>query len=123
MTGPARAPGRGSGSWCQTGSPRGAAREREVGVEIDRAAVAAVSVGDRADHHRGIEDMVVEREVVARDVRDSRPMLAVPGRHAESLCLFDQRLLVELAGPVALDGVLELAMRPDPGKAERGDDH
>ncbi len=44
-----------------------AAGEGEVGVEIDVAAGPAVARGDSADHHRRVEDVVVERDVVARE--------------------------------------------------------
>ena len=46
------------------------ARHREVGVEVDRAAVVAVALRDRADERDRVEHLVVEREVVGGDQVD-----------------------------------------------------
>ena len=70
-----------------------ATRHREVRVEIDLAALAAVPVGDGADHDRGVEHVVVEREVVRRNVVDSEVALSAPALRAQL-----GRVSLQLAG-------------------------
>ncbi len=75
---PGPTPGPGSGSWCRTtwsspAAPRPACRgpsrsSRRAGRRLDRGAVAG---GDRADHHAGVQDVVVVREVAGRHLVDA----------------------------------------------------
>ena len=55
-----------------------AARHREIGGERDLAAVPAVDFRNGADHHAGVEHLVVEREIVGRDDGDAELVLARP---------------------------------------------
>jgi hypothetical protein len=55
-----------------------AACHREVRAKIDFAALGAVPVGYRADHRGGVEHVVIEREVVRRNVIEAELALAAP---------------------------------------------
>ena len=54
----------------------------EVGVEADFTLRGFIAFGYRADHDARVEDLVVEREVVRRDVRDASLALEGPVRPA-----------------------------------------
>lgn len=80
----------------------------------------AVARGDRAHEDRGVEHVVVEREVVGGEEIDpglDQPVEVggpdLPG-HAE------QAVGVETSGPEPLDGPLQLAAGPDPGQTVDG---
>src|SRR5690606_2044817 len=75
-------------------------------------------------HHRcRVEHVIIEREVVARDVVDAGPVLSGPGRCAQTRGIRPKRVGVDPAVPIGLQGLLQLATRTDTGKAERaGDD-
>ena len=44
-----------------------AARHIEIGLQRNVPALPAIDLRDRANHDAGVEDLVVEREIVRRD--------------------------------------------------------
>ena len=98
-----------------------AARHGEIGVERHRAAGPAIDLRDRPDHEAGVEHMVIEREIVRRDVGDAERMLTRPVGGAKRGGAGEQVIGAALAGPVAFEGRLELAARTDPRRTERAD--
>ena len=132
---PGRSPGPGSGSWCRTTwsapaaarcpSPRASAKERGRSDGRRRStARSAKRDGQRAQRGGGVEDLVVEREVgrdggvggVQAELRSRRATVGVLQRGPRRV----QAVLVEGAGPVGLQGLLEFAVRADAGVAEDG---
>ena len=98
----------------------GTAGHRKIGRERDRAAVPAIDFRYRADHHRCVEHLVVEREIVRRDHADAEFLLARPVGGAKTGAGFDQRLLVGCAGPETFQCEFQLAARADPWRTEGG---
>ena len=100
----------------------GAARHREVGVEVDLAigraavpvrAVPAVARRHGADRRDGVEHLVVVREGVRGDQVDPGVTHPPPGLEAERARGLLQLRSVDLAVPIPLDGALQLAPRAD----------
>ncbi|CUS45296.1 hypothetical protein MGWOODY_Smn2480 [hydrothermal vent metagenome] len=85
---------------CAT-SPLRATRHREISVEADLAAFPAIARRHRAEHRRGVEHMIVEREVAAWDDVSAKRLLPRPGSGAQPLRGERQRVGVRLAGPEA----------------------
>jgi hypothetical protein len=79
----------------------------EVAIEIEGAVRRAEAVGNRPDHHRGVEDVVVEGEVIGRYEVDTGGGQLLPvvlpdlGRGA--LQFFSR----DGSGPVRLEGPFE----------------
>ena len=97
-----------------------AAGHRKIGRERDRATVPAIDFRDRADHHGGVEHLVVERKIVRRDHADAELFLARPVGGAKAGTGFDQGFLVRSAGPETFQSEFQLAARADPWRAEGG---
>ena len=95
-----------------------AAGHRKIGRKRNRAAVPAIDFRDRADHHRRVEHLVVEREIVRRDHADAEFFLTRPVGGAKTGAGFDQRLLVGSAGPETFLREFQLAARADTWRAE-----
>ena len=55
-----------------------AARHGKIGIDRHLAPAPAINLRDRADHDACVENVVVEREIVARDVRDAEETVAAP---------------------------------------------
>src|SRR3569832_2050401 len=90
-----------------------AARHREIGRESDSAAVPAVDIRNGANHHTGVEHMVVERELVGGDYAHPKRFLACPIGGAQSGGCLDQLRFGGFAGPVAFERKFQLTPRTD----------
>ncbi len=101
----------------------GPAGHGEVGVRIHRPAGVLEPARRRPQHDRRVQDVVVEREVVARDDVDAQVPLQFPIRPADRPGCVTQLHQGRLARPVRLQGLLPLAMRPHPGESEVGSPH
>ena len=62
----------------------GAARHGKIGIDRHLAPAPAINLRDRADHDARVENVVVEREIVARDVRDAEGPLPRPACGAKT---------------------------------------
>jgi len=62
------------------------------------------------EHLDVVEDLVVEREVVAGNDVGTGILLELPVSSTESLSGLDQRLLRDLSRPVSFSGLLELTV-------------
>jgi hypothetical protein len=100
----------------QRGLPAG---HGEVDPQVTRRArIVTESPGHRADDRRHVEHVIIEGEVVRRDVVDAELDLQRPVLTADGAANLSQRRLRDLACPVLLERRLELTVPPDPGKAE-----
>ena len=85
---------------------------REVAVETIRD--APESAGPDADHQGRVEDVVVEREVVAWDLREAKALLELPVGFAERARGRKQLPGVGLLRPEPFQRLLQLAIRAQP---------
>ena len=107
--------------------PLGHLQRRDVGVAAGGREVAVQRIGDAGhpggqcvEHHGGVEYLVVVRERVDRDGVESGVGEASPGVAAQPRGRFGEIGCGHAAGPVAFDGALEFAVRPDAGSPEHG---
>ena len=98
-----------------------AARHREVDRQRHLAARPAVGGRDRADHHGGVEYMVVEGEIVGGNLRDALVALERPVFGAQPAGRFEKVAFGDPAGPVAFESEFQLAVATDAREAEGGD--
>ncbi len=66
-----------------TGRVVRSARHGEIGAKRNLAAFPAIDFRDGANHGAGVEHMIVEREIIAGDVRDPQPLLQRPPFRAQ----------------------------------------
>ena len=97
-----------------------AARHGEVGVQAYLTLRGVVAFRDRADHDARVEDLVVEGEVVGRDVRDACLALEAPVRPTDPGSAPPQFFFVYLPGPVRFDSPFEFAVRADAWESKIG---
>ena len=107
----------GGDAWS-VGRGGAAPRHGEVGVKADGSVRVFVAFGDGADHHAGVEHVVVEGEVVGRDVLNAGVALERPVAAAYLGGAAEQLAPVYLADPVGFDGPLQFAVRADARKTE-----
>jgi len=97
-----------------------AARHGEIEIERDIAARVAIARRHRAQHGDGVQHLVVEREIVRRNVIDPGFLLHQPVAGAQAGGRLQQLIHRAFAGPVAFHGGLEFAVTADTGKTEVG---
>ena len=89
-----------------------AARHGEIGRERDLSALPAVNVRNRANHDAGVEDLIVEREIVRRNDRDAERVLTRPVGDAQRRGGLEKRFLVGFARPEVFERDFEFAPGP-----------
>jgi hypothetical protein len=98
-----------------------AARHREIGIQRHVAARPAIAGRNRAHHHRGVEDMVVEREIVGRDLRDPAVGLLLPIGGAHGFCDAQKLVGGGLACPIGFEREFQFTAPANARHAEGGD--
>lgn len=98
-----------------------AAGHRKDDIQRDRPFTPAIDLRNGPDHDAGVQHMVVEREIVARDRRDSEGVLARPVRGTQAGGHVEQCFRAGLAGPVAFKRCFQFTPRTDPWRTQRAD--
>ena len=93
-------------------------RHREVCGKRNLATVPPVHLGNGAHHRAGVEDVVVEREVVGRNDGDPKRLLSRPVGDTQRAGRFLELVFADLAGPEAFERELQFTARTDAGHAQ-----
>ncbi len=97
-----------------------APRHGEAGIEVHRSACMSKSRRNRAHHDRGVQDVVVEREVVARNEVHAQIALQFPVQLAYRPGRITQFCRRQLMCPVLLQRLLQLSLGSHPRKPQIG---
>lgn len=101
-----------------------AASHDEQAVEGDAAIGVAKARRHHAEHQRVVEHLVVPGEVADRQQVEAGLFLQLPVRGAQFAADRTQAGLVQLAPPVGVEGLVQLAVATGVGEAEgMGQDH
>ncbi len=94
---------------------------REVNLSINQTVgISIISLGDGAEHHRGVQHQIVECEIVARDYIDARRRLQIPVTDGQIVRYGDQVVVPNFPRPERFTRFFPFTFDPQTGKTKIG---